>query len=119
MPKLWKQARTNSQAGSGDPTHNTCESKIFGAELSGNAPLVDLHGFDVLSGIHTLDLFLHSAFANGHDTVKVIHGRGTGKMRDAVRAFLKTEPLVEYFRDSHNPTEMSGVTYVVLVKSSA
>ncbi len=117
MPKKWKQTRLPVEAPTSES--NPHESKIYGAELSGNALSIDLHALDTGSGIHSLDLFLHSAFMSHTEVVKVIHGRGTGKMRDAVRAFLQSEPLVELFRDSHNPTEMSGVTYVVLAKSSA
>lgn len=116
MPKSWKQSHQKIEAGSGDPTHNIDESKIFGAELSGNAPSVDLHGLDTEAGVHDLDLFLHSAFMRGEEVVKVIHGRGTGKMREAVHMFLSTQELVEMFRDGHGPAEISGVTYVVLRK---
>ena len=117
MPKQWKQTRPPVE----EPIEqaNPHESKIYGAELSGNAHAIDLHGLDVQSGIHTLEIFLHSAFMGDHEVVKIIHGRGTGKMRDAIRNFLKSEPLVAFFRDSNNVTEMSGVTFAVLVKSSA
>ncbi|MCX6715105.1 MAG: Smr/MutS family protein [Candidatus Uhrbacteria bacterium] len=114
MPKLWKHARKGSTTI--DTPASIAESKIFGAELSGNAPIIDLHGLLTEAGVHDLDLFMHSAFMRGDDVIKVIHGRGTGKMREAVHAFLSTQALVEMFRDSHNTTEMSGVTYVVLKK---
>ena len=117
MPKQWKQIQPIVDVPAGET--NPHESKIFGAELSGNAHAIDLHGLDVQSGIHELEIFLHSAFVGGHEVVKIIHGRGTGKMRDAIRNFLKSEPLVAFFRDSNNVTEMSGVTFAVLVKSSA
>ncbi|MEK7451875.1 MAG: Smr/MutS family protein, partial [Patescibacteria group bacterium] len=94
------------------------ESKIFGAELSGLAPTVDLHGLDSEAGIHELDLFLHSAFMRGEDVVKIIHGRGTGKMREAVHTFLPLQEIVETFRDGQSIGEISGVTYVVLKKST-
>ena len=100
----------------GDPAHNTSESKIFGAELSGNAPSIDLHGLDTEAGIHDLETFLHGAFMRGDDVIKVIHGRGTGKMREAVQAFLSTQEIVETFRDGRSTAEISGVTYVVIKK---
>jgi DNA mismatch repair protein MutS2 len=114
MPKPWKQSQGKTTQM--ETAASVAESKIFGAELSGNAPSVDLHGLDTDAGVHELDLFLHSAFMRSDDVVKIIHGRGTGKMREAIQAFLSTQELVERFRDSHNPTEMAGVTYVVLKK---
>lgn len=114
MPKRWKQSREPLREI--DAPASVAESKIFGAELSGNAPSIDLHGLLTEAGVHDLDTFMHSAFMRGDDVIKVIHGRGTGKMREAVHAFLSVQDIVETFRDAHNPTEMSGVTYVVLKK---
>lgn len=114
MPKSWKQSR---EAPRGiDTPASIAESKIFGAELSGNAPSVDLHGLDTDAGIHDLDTFMHSAFMRGEDVIKVIHGRGTGKMREAVHAFLSMQEMVETFRDGRSAAEISGVTYAVLKK---
>lgn len=118
MPKSWKQSQLSIEVGSGDPTHNVSESKIFGAELSGHAPSIDLHGLDTQSGIHELDTFLHAAFIHGDDVVKIIHGRGTGKMREAVHEFLAKQEIIETFRDGKNPSEVLGVTYAVLKKKS-
>ncbi|OGL63343.1 hypothetical protein A3C09_03695 [Candidatus Uhrbacteria bacterium RIFCSPHIGHO2_02_FULL_47_44] len=114
MPKPWKQSRESSRAI--DTPESIAESKIFGAELSGNAPSIDLHGLDTDAGVHDLDIFLHSAFMRGEDVIKVIHGRGTGKMREAVHAFLSKQNIVETFRDGRSAAEISGVTYVVLRK---
>lgn len=116
MPKNWKHSF--EQTSPVETRTSLQESKIFGAELSGNAPSIDLHGLDTQSGTHEIDLFLHASFAHGDEVVKIIHGRGTGKMRDAVHAFLAKQTIVETFRDAMNPSEVSGVTYVVLKKAS-
>ena len=89
---------------------NPNESKIFAAEISGNAPSIDLHGSDTQSAMHELDVFLHSVYAHGDDVAEVIHGRGAGILREAVRSFLSSMSIVEYYRGGTNP----GVTYVVL-----
>ena len=88
------------------------ESTIFAAELSGNAPSIDLHGFDSQAAVHELDLFLHAAFNRGDEVVEIIHGRGTGKLREVIRTFLSTANIVECFRDGNNP----GVTYAIIKK---
>lgn len=117
MPKFWKQFHNEiAESVATDPYETVYESKIFGAELSGNAPLIDLHGLDTQAGTHDLDIFLHAAFMHGDEVVKIIHGRGTGKMREAVHAFLTSQEIVETFRDGQNPSEISGVTYAVLKK---
>jgi DNA mismatch repair protein MutS2 len=95
---------------------NDEEARLFAAEL-GDPPEIDLHGLqDVVQGTHILDQFLHSEFMVGTDAVRIIHGRGSGKMRQAVYELLASHELVEFFRDSHHPNEMQGVTYAVLAK---
>jgi len=116
MPKPWKTRQKPSEVV--PSVEDSAASKIFGAELSGNAPSVDLHGLDTQSGVHELDLFLHSSFMHGDEVVKIIHGRGSGKMREVVHTFLATQELVEMFRDAQNQVEVLGATYVVLKKST-
>jgi len=93
------------------------ESRIFAVELGGEAPEIDLHdSADVEEGIRDLDQFLNHEFMSGAEVVKIIHGRGSGKMRRAVHDHLKTIPFVETFRDSESPSGIMGVTFAVLTK---
>ena len=92
------------------------DAKIFAAEFSGNAPSIDLHGFDTVAAPHELDVFIHSSVLHGEDVIQIIHGRGTGKMRDVVHQFLSVHPFVEVFQDGSSLGEVAGVTYVVLKK---
>jgi DNA mismatch repair protein MutS2 len=93
------------------------ESKIFAAELGSGAPEIDLHdSSDTEGGVRELDQFLNHEFVNGEEVVKIIHGRGTGKMRQAVHDYLKTVSFVETFRDSESPSGIMGVTFAVLTK---
>ncbi len=108
MLKLLKKFQPKGEELS--PVSNSNESKIFAAEVSGNASSIDLHGYDTQSAIHELDVFLHSVYAHGDDIAEIIHGRGTGKLQEAVQAFLSTMSIVENYRGGSNP----GVTYVVL-----
>ncbi|NQV90320.1 Smr/MutS family protein [Candidatus Uhrbacteria bacterium] len=91
------------------------ESIIFGAEL-GNPMEFDLHGMDVLEARHEIEQALNQAFMAGEQVLKIVHGRGTGKLREAVHAYLKGNPLVEYYRDAEAIHSVGGVTYVVVIK---
>lgn len=110
MPKPWK---INAKPADSIQTN---ESKLFAAEFGGYASEIDLHGMDPQSAMHELDIFLHAAYVHGDDVVKVIHGRGTGKMRETVKKFLRDQSIVETSRDAYHMSESSGVTYVVLKK---
>jgi DNA mismatch repair protein MutS2 len=60
-----------------------------------NAPEeIDLHGLTVEEAMPLVDAFLHMASKAGLRRVWVIHGRGTGVLRQAVRRYLTHHPLV-------------------------
>ena len=59
---------------------------------------LDLHGMRVAEALESLEKFLDSALVNRVDSVKVIHGHGTGKLREAVRRRLAKHPGVRDFR---------------------
>ena len=59
---------------------------------------IDLHGMRVEEAVHAAEKFLDSAIVARLTSVKVIHGHGTGKVRDAVRRMLARSPHVADFR---------------------
>jgi DNA mismatch repair protein MutS2 len=69
---------------------------------------IDLHGMRTDEAITALDSFLNDAMLAGHDQLRVIHGRGGGRIKSAVQAHLKRIPSVSYRLDPRNP----GVTIV-------
>lgn len=91
------------------------EASVFAAEL-GDAVSVDLHGLSLDEARAELISFLHHAFMEGADVVKIITGRGTQKLKTMVSEVLSKESIVEYFRNTNNPAEMNAVTYAVLSK---
>mgnify|MGYP001598232775 CR=1 FL=1 len=93
---------------------NPYEASIFAAEL-GEAREIDLHGESIDVALSLLDAFLNHEFVAGTEVVKIIHGRGEGKLRDAIReALAKQTELVAFFRDAESRKEQGGVTYVAL-----
>ncbi|MGH8103979.1 MAG: endonuclease MutS2 [bacterium] len=60
---------------------------------------VYLTGMTADVAVHELDLCLNRAFARGIAAVRVIHGKGTGKLKTVVRVYLSESPLVK----SHSP----------------
>jgi DNA mismatch repair protein MutS2 len=57
-------------------------------------PSIDLHGYSEANALITLELFLHHEYARGTPRVRVIHGKGNGVLRDAVRRELTRSQLV-------------------------
>ena len=59
-----------------------------------------------------LDEFLHDRFVSGLTQVRIIHGKGTGTLREMVRRELKRHPLVKSFRAGGHHEGKQGVTVV-------
>ena len=62
-----------------------------------------------------LDKYLNDAFMAGLCQVKVIHGKGTGTLRQAVHRTLAQHPLVKSYRLGDYGEGGAGVTVVELV----
>lgn len=73
-----------------------------------------LIGLRVDDALDLLEPFLSHASLNGQREVRVIHGLGTGRLRDAVREFLARHPLVDSFRGGEPHEGRDGATVVTL-----
>ena len=63
-----------------------------------------------------LDQFLHDTYMAGLIQVRVIHGKGTGTLRQTVRRVLAKHPLVKTFRPGDYGDGGDGVTIVRLAE---
>ena len=61
-----------------------------------------------------LDKYLNDAFMSGLYQVRIIHGKGTGTLRQAVRKILDKHPLVDSYRPAGYGEGGAGVTIVEL-----
>ena len=80
----------------------------------GASPEVDLRGMMTDEAILALDRFLDNAVMGRLETVTVIHGKGTGAVRKAVREHLKRSKYVKSFRPGRYGEGEDGVTVVEL-----
>ncbi len=61
-----------------------------------------------------LDQYLNDAFMAGLPSVRIVHGKGTGTLRQAVHEMLAKHPLVKSFRLGDYGEGDYGVTIVEL-----
>jgi DNA mismatch repair protein MutS2 len=61
-----------------------------------------------------LDEYLDDAFMAGMLSVRVVHGKGTGTLRQAVRKYLAKHSLVKSYRPGAYKEGGDGVTIVEL-----
>lgn len=74
----------------------------------------DLHGMRVDDALDILEKFLDTASYAGLSQVTINHGKGQGRLRQAVHAYLKSSPYVRNFRLADYGQGDSGVTQVEL-----
>ena len=77
---------------------------------------LDLRGWRVEEGLTRLERYLDDAYLGNLPWVQVIHGRGTGALRRAVRETLSMHPLVTSFRPGEMAEGGDGVTIVEMAK---
>ena len=75
---------------------------------------LDLRGARVDEALEALDRYLDGAAAAGAGRVTIVHGHGTGALRDAVRALLSGHPLVLEWRPGERGEGGDGVSVVTL-----
>jgi DNA mismatch repair protein MutS2 len=78
------------------------------------SPEIMLRMQRVDEALANLDQYLSEAYAAGLQQVRVIHGKGTGTLRKAVREYLNTHPLVASYRGADATEGGDGVTIVTL-----
>lgn len=78
-------------------------------------PEVNLHGKTVEEAIPLVDKLLDDALWAGLGQVTVNHGKGTGRLKEGLRAYLREHPLVKSLRGGAAGEGGGGVTIVVLI----
>ena len=68
----------------------------------------------IADAMYELDKYLNDVFLSKLNTVKVIHGKGSGQMREAVWDALSEHPLVKSYRLAYPGEGASGVTIVYM-----
>ena len=85
-----------------------------GARLMHVAAEIDLRGMESLEGVLAAERYLDSAVMARMKTVTIIHGKGTGALREAIWQMLKRNKLVKIFRLGRYGEGEAGVTVVEL-----
>ena len=75
---------------------------------------VEVRGRRIEEGLITVDSFIDDASRAGRERVRIIHGRGTGAMRQAVRGLLDDHPLVVKYEGGGPREGGEGVTIAYL-----
>ncbi len=78
------------------------------------SPELDLRGKYAEDALEELDKYLDDAALAGIDRLRIIHGKGTGALRNAVRNHLKNNHYVSDFHDGAREEGGFGVTIITM-----
>ncbi len=76
---------------------------------------IDLRGQATDDALPVVDSFMDLAYRAGQTRLELVHGKGTGALRRAVRELLRGHPLVTSFESAEPKQGGDGVTIVTLV----
>ncbi|MCI0345972.1 MAG: endonuclease MutS2, partial [Chloroflexi bacterium] len=110
------------RAGAGNTRDATAASSIAALRLARAKAVpssLDLRGARVDEALAALDRYLDDAGLAGLDAVTVVHGLGTGALRDATRSAAAAHPLVEEVRPGGRGEGGDGATIVRLAGARA
>ncbi len=106
------QTRAGGSASDGVAGTNVAALRLSRAK---SVPMsLDVRGARVDEALAALDRYLEDASLAGLERVTVIHGMGTGALRDAVRGDSASHPLVRAVRPGERGEGGDGVTVVEL-----
>jgi DNA mismatch repair protein MutS2 len=77
---------------------------------------LNLRGKLVEDGLEELERYLEKAYSSGLLFVRIVHGKGTGKLREAVRTALKSSPYVASYEEPKDNEGGAGVTVAKMAK---
>ena len=76
------------------------------------SPEINVIGLTVEDAIFAIDKYLDDCYLANLPNARIVHGKGTGKLRDGIHAFLRKHPHVKSFRLGTFGEGEMGVTVV-------
>lgn len=115
IDKLLKVNNNDNNKTTKNSNKNIINNKSKAINKSKNiSPEIKVIGLNVEEANLLIDKYLDDANLAKLETVRIVHGKGTGKLRSGIHAFLKSHPHVKSYRiGSFGEGEM-GVTIVTL-----
>ena len=75
---------------------------------------IDVRGMRADEAVQAVTYFIDDAIQFSHKTVRILHGTGTGALREAIRQYLNTVLGVKNYHDEHVQLGGAGITVVNL-----
>lgn len=91
---------------------NLTNHSRIGLKSKSVSPEINVIGLTVEDAIFAIDKYLDDCYLANLPNARIVHGKGTGKLRDGIHAFLRKHPHVKSFRLGTFGEGEMGVTVV-------
>ena len=108
-----QEERNNNIAGSYGMVSKDTRDVIDNRKLNFKQD-IDVRGMRGDEAISAITYFIDDAILVGVSRVRILHGTGSGILRQLIRQYLATVPNVSHFRDEHVQFGGAGITVVDL-----
>lgn len=108
IKKVEKESRIIPKADSLKRTNEILSKKLS------FKPDIDIRGQRADEALMNIQSFIDDAIVLRASTLRILHGKGYGILKDVIRGYLKSEPVVKSFRDEHIQLGGAGITVVEL-----
>ncbi len=75
---------------------------------------IDIRGQRAEEAIPNIQSFIDDAVMLNYHELRILHGKGNGILKEVIRTYLKSDPVVRSFRDEHVDFGGAGITIVEL-----
>jgi DNA mismatch repair protein MutS2 len=77
-------------------------------------PEIDVRGQRVEEAVDNIRKFIDEAIMFEQRKLRILHGKGHGILKETIREYLKSEPMVQSIEDEHVDLGGAGITLVIL-----
>ena len=97
-------------------TRKTTKTQVMASESASQIQMdIDLRGLSVAESIEVMEKKLDAAILSGAPRVNIIHGKGTGALREAIRKHLTHHPSISTIRPGESGEGGDGVTIAYIL----
>ena len=112
---LAPSAKNTRDSNSGKSTPKKSGDRIYSTAANVRSE-IDVRGMTVEDATGVIERQINDALTSGMESFRIIHGKGTGALRRGVQTYLRSNKLIESFRDGSFGEGDLGVTVVKLKK---
>lgn len=103
-----KKLDKNKRSGSSMLNSNFSEKRLS------FKPEIDIRGQRVEEAISNIQVFIDEAIMFESGQLRILHGKGSGILKQMIREYLRAEPMIRSFKDEHVDFGGAGITVVNL-----